>query len=106
MSYPATRVLAMLELLQARQQLGGAELAERLDVDQRTVRRYAARLAELGIPVTAERGRYGGYRLMPGFKLPPLTRLAWPGKAHPRSLSRVQSFIRAARARAARCSLI
>lgn len=72
MSYPATRVLAMLELLQARQQLGGAELAERLGVDQRTVRRYAARLTELGIPVTAERGRYGGYRLMPGFKLPPL----------------------------------
>ena len=72
MSYPATRVLAMLELLQARQQLGGAELARRLDVDQRTVRRYVAHLAELGIPVAAERGRYGGYRLLPGFKLPPL----------------------------------
>jgi predicted DNA-binding transcriptional regulator YafY len=52
--------------------LGGAELARRLGVDERTVRRYAARLAELGIPVTAERGRYGGYRLMPGYKLPPL----------------------------------
>ncbi len=72
MSHPTTRVLAMLELLQARHRLGGAELAERLGVDERTVRRYAARLAELGIPVTAERGRYGGYRLMPGFKLPPL----------------------------------
>ena len=72
MSHPTTRVLAMLELLQARNRLGGAELAERLGVDQRTVRRYAERLAELGIPVTAERGRYGGYRLMPGFKLPPL----------------------------------
>jgi predicted DNA-binding transcriptional regulator YafY len=72
MSHPTSRVLAMLELLQARHHLGGAELAGRLGVDERTVRRYAARLAELGIPVTAERGRYGGYRLMPGFKLPPL----------------------------------
>ena len=72
MSHPTTRVLAMLELLQARHRLGGAELARRLGVDERTVRRYATRLAELGIPVTAERGRYGGYRLRPGFKLPPL----------------------------------
>ena len=72
MSHPTTRVLAMLELLQASHRLSGAELARRLGVDERTVRRYAARLAELGIPVTAERGRYGGYRLMPGYKLPPL----------------------------------
>src|SRR5215470_7922381 len=62
----------MLELLQASHRLGGAELARRLGVDERTIRRYAARLAELGIPVTGERGRYGGYRLMPGYKLPPL----------------------------------
>jgi predicted DNA-binding transcriptional regulator YafY len=41
-------------------------------VDERTVRRYADTLTDLGIPVTAERGRYGGYRLSPGFKLPPL----------------------------------
>ena len=72
MSHPTTRVLAMLELLQASHRLGGAELARRLGVDERTVRRYAARLAELGIPVIAERGRYGGYRLLPGYKLPPL----------------------------------
>jgi predicted DNA-binding transcriptional regulator YafY len=62
----------MLELLQAHHRLRGAELAERLGVDPRTVRRYALRLAELGIPVEAERGRYGGYRLRPGYKLPPL----------------------------------
>jgi predicted DNA-binding transcriptional regulator YafY len=62
----------MLELLQARRQLSGAELAAGLGVDQRTVRRYALRLADLGIPVTAERGRYGGYRLLPGYRLPPL----------------------------------
>ena len=72
MSHPTTRVLAMLELLQARHQLSGAELAARLGVDQRTVRRYAVRLADLGIPVAAERGRHGGYRLMPGYRLPPL----------------------------------
>ncbi|MFI6793085.1 helix-turn-helix transcriptional regulator [Nonomuraea sp. NPDC050383] len=72
MSYPATRMLAMLELLQAHHGMGGRDLAQRLGVDERTVRRYAARLAELGIPVAAERGRYGGYRLMPGYKLPPL----------------------------------
>jgi predicted DNA-binding transcriptional regulator YafY len=71
-SHPTTRVLAMLELLQARHQLSGAELAAGLGVDQRTIRRYALRLADLGIPVTAERGRYGGYRLLPGYRLPPL----------------------------------
>jgi predicted DNA-binding transcriptional regulator YafY len=69
---PTTRVLALLELLQANHRLGGHELAERLGVDPRTVRRYAGRLQELGLPVVAERGRYGGYRLLPGYKLPPL----------------------------------
>ena len=72
MSHPASRVLALLELLQAHHRLGGRELAERLGVAERTVRRYATTLAELGIPVIAERGRYGGYRLAPGYKLPPL----------------------------------
>ena len=57
---PATRVLALLELLQANRRMGGAELAERLGVDPRTVRRYVLRLQDLGIPVEAERGRYGG----------------------------------------------
>ncbi|WP_155337942.1 helix-turn-helix transcriptional regulator [Acrocarpospora corrugata] len=66
------RVLAMLELLQARPGLTGPELATRLEVDERSIRRYAARLTELGVPVQAERGRYGGYRLLPGYKLPPL----------------------------------
>ncbi|MFB9838551.1 helix-turn-helix transcriptional regulator [Actinoallomurus acaciae] len=72
MSHPTTRVLAMLELLQARRELTGRELADALGVDERTVRRYALRLADLGIPVEARRGRYGGYRLLPGYKLPPL----------------------------------
>ncbi len=70
---PTTRVLAMLELLQDRPGISGRDLAQRLGVDERTVRRYAAHLADLGIPVTADRGRYGGYWLPPAFRLPPLT---------------------------------
>ncbi|GAA2887413.1 WYL domain-containing protein [Streptosporangium fragile] len=67
-----SRVLALLEVLQASPGLTGPELAARLEVDERTIRRYAARLSELGVPVRAERGRYGGYRLLPGYRLPPL----------------------------------
>lgn len=69
---PATRVLAVLELLQSRSQISGAELAERVEVDRRTLRRYIATLEEMGIPITTEQGRYGGYRLVPGYKLPPM----------------------------------
>ncbi len=69
---PTARVLTVLELLQARGRMTGAALAERLEVDVRTVRKYVETLQDLGIPVEAERGRYGGYRLRPGFKLPPL----------------------------------
>ncbi len=47
-------------------------MASRLGVDGRTLRRYIATLEELGIPVTAERGRAGGYALIAGFKLPPM----------------------------------
>jgi predicted DNA-binding transcriptional regulator YafY len=65
-------LLALLEVLQAQPGLTGPELAGRLGVDERTVRRYAAGLADMGLPVQAERGRYGGYRLSPGYKLPPL----------------------------------
>jgi predicted DNA-binding transcriptional regulator YafY len=72
MGKPTTRVLAVLELLQTNGRMSGTELARRLEVDVRTVRRYLAMLEELGIPVTAERGRDGGYRLMHGFKLPPM----------------------------------
>jgi len=69
---PTTRLLTVLELLQARPHLSGTELAQRLEVDIRTVRRYVTMLQDMGIPVEAEHGRYGGYRLRPGFKLPPL----------------------------------
>jgi predicted DNA-binding transcriptional regulator YafY len=69
---PTTRLLSMLELLQARGSVGGPELARRLEVGERTVRRYVAMLREMGVPVEADRGRYGAYALRPGFKLPPM----------------------------------
>jgi len=69
---PTTRLLSMLELLQARGRMDGPELARRLEVGERTVRRYAAMLKEMGVPVESERGRYGSYALRPGFRLPPL----------------------------------
>jgi len=72
MSKPAIKALSILEMLQSQRQLSGADMAERLGIDRRTLRRYIAMLEELGIPITAERGRYGGYMLVPGFKLPPL----------------------------------
>ncbi|MBV9174547.1 MAG: YafY family transcriptional regulator [Chloroflexi bacterium] len=72
MYHPTTRVLTVLELLQSRAALNGAELADRLDVDRRTVRRYINMLQELGVPVESEPGRYGGYRLRRGYKLPPM----------------------------------
>lgn len=72
MYHPTTRVLALLELLQTHGRMNGAELAARLGVERRTLRRYIASLEEIGIPITAERGRAGGYALMPGFKLPPM----------------------------------
>lgn len=72
MPHPTTRVLAVLELLQSQGQISGAELASRVEVDRRTLRRYIAMLEEMGIPITTEQGRYGGYRLIPGFKLPPM----------------------------------
>jgi len=72
MYHPTTRVLAVLELLQAHGRLPGSELARRIGVDARTLRRYIARLEELGVPIASERGRYGGYALAAGYKLPPM----------------------------------
>lgn len=72
MERPTTRVLTVLELLQTHDRLSGTLLAERVGVDGRTLRRYISMLEELGIPITTDRGRYGGYSLVPGFKLPPM----------------------------------
>ncbi|MGW5410882.1 helix-turn-helix transcriptional regulator [Actinomadura geliboluensis] len=72
MSRPATRVLALLEILQDRGLVPADELARRLDVDARAVRRYVTALRDMDIPVESVRGRYGGYRLARGVRLPPL----------------------------------
>jgi predicted DNA-binding transcriptional regulator YafY len=66
------RLLELLELLQRQPLVTGRELADRFGVDRRTVRRDIAGLQRLGIPVEGERGVGGGYRLRPGFRLPPL----------------------------------
>src|SRR5690242_11393801 len=72
MYHPSTRVLTVLEILQSYAEISGIALAGRLEVDVRTVRRYVTMLQDLGIPVESRRGRYGAYRLRPGYKLPPL----------------------------------
>jgi len=72
MYHPTTRVLTVLELLQSRGSISGVELATRLEVDQRTARRYITMLRDLGIPIEGTRGLAGGYRLQPGFRVPPL----------------------------------
>ena len=68
----ADRVLTLLEALQDRPSATGPELAARLGVDVRTVRRDIVALRDLGIPVEGERGRGGSYRLRPGYRVPPL----------------------------------
>jgi predicted DNA-binding transcriptional regulator YafY len=72
MPRPTGRVLTLLELLQSGGTRTVAELAERLGVEGRTVRRYVDHLIDLDVPVESVRGRYGGYRLAPGYRLPPL----------------------------------
>lgn len=69
---PIMRALTVLEILQARDFVPGAELAERLEVDLRTVQRYIVRLKDLGIPIDSSRGVGGAYRLRRGYRLPPL----------------------------------
>jgi len=72
MGKPTSRVLAVLEILQANLRVSGAELARRAGVDRRTIRRYIAHLVELGVPIDGERGCDGGYALRAGYKLPPM----------------------------------
>ncbi|KJS63291.1 helix-turn-helix transcriptional regulator [Streptomyces rubellomurinus] len=72
MPRPTGRVLTLLELLQSGGTRTAAELADRLGVEERTVRRYVDQLIDLDVPVQSLRGRYGGYRLAPGYRLPPL----------------------------------
>lgn len=72
MADTTARTLQLLELLQSAQLRTVAELADRLGVDDRTIRRDVARLNDLGVPVETLRGRYGGYRLAAGQRVLPI----------------------------------
>jgi predicted DNA-binding transcriptional regulator YafY len=68
----SSRLLTLLSLLQARRDWPGRELADRLEVSSRTIRRDVERLRELGYPVESLTGPAGGYRLRAGAAMPPL----------------------------------
>ncbi len=72
MTDTAARLLGLLSLLQTPREWPGSELADRLGVSPRTIRRDVERLRVLGYPVEASRGVAGGYRLVAGTAMPPL----------------------------------
>ena len=72
MTTTSGRLLDLLSLLQARRDWSGAELADRLAVSRRTIRRDVERLRDLGYPVESLTGPAGGYRLRAGTAMPPL----------------------------------
>jgi len=72
MANTATRLITLIMLLQRQPNQTAAQLAQALDVSVRTVQRYMTMLDEMGIPIYAERGPYGGYALVRGYKMPPL----------------------------------
>jgi len=72
MTETSSRLLELLSLLQARRDWPGGELADRLEVSRRTVRRDVERLRGLGYPVESLPGPAGGYRLRAGAAMPPL----------------------------------
>ena len=69
---PAARALLVLEMVQNAPGITADRLAERLGLSDRAVRRHVGTLREAGIPVESTRGRYGGYRIGRGLRLPPL----------------------------------
>jgi len=72
MANTATRLITLIMLLQRRPNQKAADLAEQLGVSVRTVHRYMNMLDEMGIPVYSERGPYGGFSLVRGYRMPPL----------------------------------
>ncbi|MBN1877432.1 MAG: YafY family transcriptional regulator [Anaerolineae bacterium] len=72
MTNVATRLLSLILLLQSKPLWKAGALAEELNVSERTVHRYMEMLEEMGIPIYTERGPYGGFALLRGYKLPPL----------------------------------
>lgn len=79
MSNPAERLITLILLLQNHPNQKAADLAEQLGVSVRTLQRYIRMLEEMGIPVYSERGPYGGFALVRGYKMPPL--IFTPGEA-------------------------
>jgi predicted DNA-binding transcriptional regulator YafY len=69
---PTARALLALEILQTTPGIRAEQLGERLGVTDRAARRYVAILREAGIPIESTSGRYGGYRVGRGLRLPPL----------------------------------
>src|SRR5512143_1947485 len=72
MTQPASRLITLIMLLQRQPNQKAAGLAESLGVSVRTVHRYFTMLDEMGIPVYTERGRFGGFSLVRGYRMPPL----------------------------------
>lgn len=72
MTNTATRLITLIFLLQNQPNQKASELAEKLGVSLRTIHRYFGMLDEMGIPVYSERGPYGGFSLVRGYKMPPL----------------------------------
>jgi predicted DNA-binding transcriptional regulator YafY len=72
MTNAATRLITLIFLLQNQPNQKASELAEKLGVSVRTLHRYLLDLNEMGIPVYSERGPYGGFSLVRGYKMPPL----------------------------------
>ena len=72
MSNTATRLITLVMLLQRQPNQKAGELAKELGVSTRSIHRYINMLDEMGVPVYSERGPYGGFSPVRGYKIPPL----------------------------------